>query len=405
MSGSTNQVLVPFHQNDAHDHRENPLLKQINQSLKIEKADGNTSGSSLQSATRAQTWQVIVYMLTFFFMMIGHEVALEAASTNFSHLNSLASAVTLFQFGFCFFLPFISSKGEVCKTFPKTWRQTLPYIKLSILVFGATGLATESLKYVAYPTKVVFKSAKLIPTMIVSTIMNRSNKNYKSKYGFFDYFAALLLCIGAAGYSVNSNNDSTLDGGKEENQASEEEFKSASIYGISLLIISICCDAVVPNIQQKLMAAPTQYNGHYQLLPTSKTHDTDEETYKKEACGLSAQAVMVNTNAIGFAFILFCMILSGHFRDTISIAMVDPRLFLYLTCVGLGLSTAVLAYTKLINASGSVVAVAVSTLRKVATVLLSYALFPKPLLQIHLYSGFLVLIGVLIGTFCRKKNK
>ena len=49
-------------------------------------------------------------------------------------------------------------------------RDFTPYIRLSLAVFGATALATHSLHYVSYPTKVVFKAAKLIPTMIVSTM-------------------------------------------------------------------------------------------------------------------------------------------------------------------------------------------------------------------------------------------
>ena len=336
--------------------------------------------------------QIIYYMLTFFFMMVGHEVALEAASTSFHQLDSLASAVTLFQFGFCFLLPLVTSTSEVMRTFPKTWKATLPYVQLSILVFGATGLATQSLKYVSYPTKVVFKSAKLIPTMILSTFVTRSSH---SKYGLLDYAGALFLCLGAAGYSYNSGSSS---GGSEENHT--------SMYGISLLVISIICDALLPNLQQNLMTTHNQ--NHFLLLPSTVNNQERESSKKQDGGvvvpGLSAQAVMVNTNAVGFGSILIYMLLSGSLVDAISTSITNPMLLFYLTCVGVGLSVAVLAYTKLIHASGSVVAVAVSTLRKVATVLLSYMLFPKPILQIHVFSGILVLTGVLIGTFCRKKQ-
>ena len=331
---------------------------------------------------------VIVYMLIFFFMMIGHEVALEAASHNFHQLDSLASAVTLFQFGFCFLLPLITSTSEVMRTFPKTWKATIPYVQLSILVFGATGLATQSLKYVSYPTKVVFKSAKLIPTMILSTFVTSTHSSGHSKYGFLDYLGALFLCLGAAGYSYNSS------------RGSEEE-RHTSIYGISLLVISIICDSLLPNLQQNLMA--THNENHFLLLPSTMKKESNDNDGGIIVPGLSAQAVMVNTNAVGFGSILIYMLLSGSLVDAISTSITHPMLLFYLTCVGVGLSLAVLAYTKLIHASGSVVAVAVSTLRKVATVLLSYMLFPKPILQIHVFSGMLVLVGVLIGTFCRKK--
>jgi len=345
---------------------------------------------------KQQKLQVVSCVLIFFFMMIGHELALEAVFSSFHNLDSLASTVTLFQFGFCFLFPLCISNEKVYETFPKSLDQALPYVRLSILVFGATGLATQSLKYVSYPTKVVFKSAKLIPTMMVSAIINPNNK--KSKYGPMDYFAATLLCLGAAGYSYNSG------GGSEE---------KSTLYGIILLTVSIVCDAIVPNLQQKLMSIPSS---SYLSRKANKTHlipivistkgdDSNDydgnESSKNENIGLSAHAVMVNTNAAGFALLLLYMLLSGSLVDVISTAVVDPRLFLYLICIGLGLSTAVLAYTKLINASGSVVTVAVSTLRKCTTVLLSYLLFPKPLLQIHVFSGILVLIGVMVGTFCK----
>ena len=338
-------------------------------------------------------------------MMIGHELALEAASSSFHHLDSLASAVTLFQFGFCFLLPLLTSTKEVCRTFPKSWKATLPYVQLSLLVFGATGLATQSLKYVSYPTKVVFKSAKLIPTMIVSTLIFRGT-NKKSKYGLLDYLAAFLLCVGAAGYSYNSG------------RGTADEDKQTSVYGIGLLITSILCDAMVPNLQEKLMSS--HFSNQWLLLPMSYNQSNESKPLVNTntdggsgnvggdnivSSGLSAQAVMVNTNAVGFGTIFIYMLLSGSLIESISTAMIHPKLFFYLVCVGVGLSTAVLAYTKLIQASGSVVAVAVSTLRKVATVFLSYILFPKPISSLHVFSGMFVLAGLLIGTFCRRRGR
>lgn len=144
--------------------------------------------------------EIVSYMAAFFFSMIAMEIALETVSREFSFMDSLAGAVTLFQFGFCFLLPLVISRGRVIQTFPKSFVEVKPYLLLSFLVFGATGLATRSLVYVSYPTKVVFKSAKLIPTMIVSVFL----KNAKP-YSSWDYLSAALICLGAAGYSYNSS--------------------------------------------------------------------------------------------------------------------------------------------------------------------------------------------------------
>mmetsp|Transcript_29709 Transcript_29709/g.45451 ORF Transcript_29709/g.45451 Transcript_29709/m.45451 type:complete len:373 (-) Transcript_29709:79-1197(-) len=357
------------------------LLSDAEFSSKDEANDTKSREKPTMKLLALQKNPAIIFILVFFLAMIGHEIALEAASTSFSQLDSLAAAVTLFQFGFCFILPFVTSRGAVMRTFPRSLREAVPYIKLSLLVFGATGLATESLKYVSYPTKVVFKSTKLIPTMVVATVFTPDKT-----FSFVDYLSAFLLCCGAGGYSYESGGTSKGAGLK------------TSYYGIILLTISIICDAVVPNLQQQLMCTPQKSSkgegNSTSILPF--THSS--------ACGLSAQAVMVNVNAVGFLIILLGMLLSGSLVDAVKTSLVDPRLLLYLTCIGLGLSTAVLAYTKLIKSSGPVVAVAVSTLRKVATIMLSYAIFPKPILRIHVISGCLVLLGVVLSTFWKTKN-
>jgi adenosine 3'-phospho 5'-phosphosulfate transporter B3 len=301
--------------------------------------------------------QVISYMLVFFAAMVGHELALEAATTEFSFVDSIAYSVTLFQFGFCLLLPLLVTQGNALKRFPRSPREALPYVKLSLVVFGATALASQSLKWVTYPTKVVFKSTKLIPTMMVATIMQGK------RYGWLDYLAALLLCVGAAGYAM----DSSVSHGPVNN----------AVPGLVLLIISILCDALVPNLQQQFMTPPD---------------------------ALSATELMVNVNAVGFSGLLVYMLAMGQLMEGIRTCLEFPRLMVYLTLVGLGLSTAVLAYTRLIQTSGSVAAVAVATLRKVATIVLSYIVFPKPLLAMHIAAGLAVLAGVLLSTVKKCEN-
>jgi len=335
-------------------------------------ADHTSPSSSKISTSHSQEWQTLSYIIIFFMAMIAHEIALEAVSKSFPDLDTLAESITLFQFGFSFFLPFLISRHTVYQTFPRSIKQVTPYVGLSILVFGATYLATKSLKYVSFPTKVVFKSAKLIPTMIVSAVVHRGKSN--QKYGGLDYIAALFVCVGAAGYGYKSGSAS-------------DDMNRTSWYGIFLLTISIVCDALLPNVQEKLMMrSTTDSNG-------------SKENSKQQ--GLSAAAVMVNTNAVGFGALLIYMILSGSLMTSIATTLTDPYLVLYLLCVGLCLSTAVLAYTKLVKTQGSVVAVAISTFRKIVSVMLSYVIFPKPLTRIHIFSGLLVLVGVGLSRFAQ----
>jgi len=374
-------------------------------------------------------------------------------------------------------------------------------MKLSAVVYGATACATKSLQYegVTYVTKVVFKSAKLIPTMIVGVILDaRAEKAgrivQRREYGIWQYTSAFLLCLGAAGFCMSPND---LAGVKEEKQedvdydnrnemAGEEgnlweggiweeteEFIKGQInlnghwIGISLLALSVVCDALVPNLQQQLMhgiggsSAPSlprknseEDNQDIEMralvkqrggnLPSSRrnngasntnhtggltppsspifntnTNSIDEEMIETKSLikqpssprhhhhhksaahdtggGLSPMALMVNINSIGFTLLLVSTIFRSAFLPIVSFIAAHPHfLALHLT-VGMGLGTAVLAYMQLIKRSGPAVAVAVATLRKVVTVVLSYIIFPKPMTGMHAISVALVGGGLLVG--------
>ena len=147
--------------------------------------------------------KLIIYILTFMLSMIGFELILEQANSEFHDVDSFAAVSTLFQFGICSILPLLLSVGNVIKTFPRNKNDLLKYIQLSIIVYGATFQATRSIKYVRYPTKVVFKSAKLIPTMIVSTIINKGEGNKFS----FNYDSGDKPKKKSIGSEINDDNN------------------------------------------------------------------------------------------------------------------------------------------------------------------------------------------------------
>eukprot|EP00977_Amphora_coffeiformis_P002694 scaffold516_cov175-Amphora_coffeaeformis.AAC.33 len=333
------------------------------------------------------------------------ELALEGANNAFPDLEALPYAVTLFQFGFCFLLPLVTSGGASLDSFPRTLHGAIPYISLSCVVFGSTCFASIAVRYVSYPTKVVLKSAKLIPTMVVATVLQRG-----SQYSLWDYTAASLLCAGAAGYSWGSG---TPRGNEDQ-----------SWWGITLLLVSVCCDAFTPNIQQRLMAPPAV---GVAALPTTMVHNHTTSTPPKYppsfllswcgkfptlflpphggGMGLSASALMTNANGIGCMGLLMFMALNGSLTEAMVATCLHPLLLGYLVLIGVSLATAVLCYTRLIQQAGSVVAVAVATLRKVATIVLSYVVYPKVLSQSHALSALLVVGGILMSSYARQRNK
>ena len=385
------------------------------------------------SSSSSSSSSVYASALGFFLSMVGMELALEGANDAFPDLVALPYAVTLFQFGCCFALPIVLSGGKSLETFPGNLAGALPYVSLSTVVFGGTFLGTLSVRYVSYPTKVVFKSAKLIPTMIVASVWNSGGGGGTSnRYGWMEYLSAGLVCAGAAGYGLDTGSGTGGPVG----------LTSASSVGIMCLLASIFCDAFTPNLQQKLMAPPAQQQHHKQqqqqqqqptttaatttegpgLLPTTASNTTATASYdkrKKQHCcgvvtgyllpatgmGLSARELMTNANGVGFFGLVIGMAWNGTLWEAIRTAVRHPVLLAYLLAVGGTLSVAVLCYTRLIREAGSVVAVAVATLRKVATVVLSYVVYPKPLSGRHVVSGMVVLAGILLSNHSKQRRQ
>jgi len=362
-----------------------------------------------------------------------HQLALESLSTTYQSFPHLSTSITLFQFGFCVLLPLTISTctgGDAIKSFPRTFKQIWIYIKLSAIVYGATACATMSLGYdgVTYVTKVVFKSAKLIPTMIVGVILDRRANRVGKKYTAYEYASAVLLCIGAIGFCISPTDLKDNDNSQENTEDATEDVTLGSHWiGISLLTTSVVCDALVPNIQQQLMKGTTVRRVRPQSLSSNKdsdVEDCDEEIEKEmknlididdhaanqkqketKSEGISSQALLVNTNSIGFTLLVLSTILVNRsFLSIISFLITKPQFLILHVSVGMGLGTAVLAYTELIRRSGPAVAVAVATLRKVVTILLSYIIFPKPMTGLHAISAGLVVSGLGLSYYGRGRK-
>jgi len=341
---------------------------------------------------------VIKCIVLYFFSMIGEELALEAVTAEFSHLDSLASAVTMVSFGWCLVLPAIMTKGKALSKFPRSFQQLVPYVYLSVVIAAGTGLATHAVKYVSYPTKIVFKSGKLIPTMVFATIIHRKI------YGPREYAAAIMLCCGAAGYSYASSGSAS----SASATANNDNWK-----GILLLVTSVISDAAAPNLQKRFMTPPAKGPNpstavSKDALPLSSSsgsngssgspskHSTSESS--DQQAGLTASELMINVNSVGFFVLLVYMAVVGDLTPTVNASVRNPLLFWYLTAVGMCLASAVWNYTSIIRSSGSVIAVGVATLRKVVTFVLSFIVFPKPITYVHVLSGLLVLAGITLSS-------
>ena len=163
---------------------------------------------------------------------------------------------------------------------------------------------------------------------------------------------------------------------EDAQELSDGQVKGGHWIGISLLALSVFCDALVPNFQHQLMhgigSAPSISNRRNikedelemeSLSDKAAAVERDSPTKQIHVVhtGLSSQSLMVNTNSIGFFLLLLSTMIRFSFLPILSFALANPQFILLNLTVGIGLGTAVFSYTELIRWSGPAFAVAVAT--------------------------------------------
>jgi len=303
----------------------------------------NDSGST--------TWlSVLPLALGFFLAQVMQELAMEGLFTHFDGLQDsevLTLAATFAQFVGCIIVPMIAegAGGKSIKSLAEedhealssvsALQRWLPFIGLTVLVMTTNMLGTQSVRYVQYPIKVVFKSTKLIPTMLISTAMGNARK-----WSILDYSAALLLCGSAAVFAMSASSP--------KSGAALLGIGQATV-GIAMLLVAVCTDALVPNCQQW-------------VLRVRKNR---------------AEEVMIRVNMLGALGTVLAVVLTGNSAVLVRFLTANPHSLTYLAAIGALLGCGVFCYTLVIQRAGSVAAVAVATCRKVATLVFSFFFFPQ----------------------------
>ncbi|CAE7242045.1 UTR2 [Symbiodinium necroappetens] len=278
-------------------------------------------------------------------------VAFEALNEMLVTLPNVPHSVTLWsvaaQFGLCTVAP-MTRAPRALFTKSSWW----PFVTVSCMVFLSNGLSQYSTHHVEFTVKIVAKASKLLPTMLISGLLGNS-----SHFQALDYAAALLLCAGTALFSYG--------GGRAPNAASSWQV----VVGMLALALSCIFDGLVPNLQQKIMRT-----------------------------GITSTELMIRTNAVGSLAGVAGIVLSRDVMSMVAYAGQQPELWWLIPSIGLSLAGSVLCYTDLVAHAGSVAAVGVATLRKSASLLLSYFLFPgKPFSTLSGLGLLVLTLGLLLA--------
>eukprot|EP00761_Pharyngomonas_kirbyi_P012271 gb/GECH01012298.1/.p1 GENE.gb/GECH01012298.1/~~gb/GECH01012298.1/.p1 ORF type:complete len:328 (+),score=43.76 gb/GECH01012298.1/:1-984(+) len=227
---------------------------------------------------------------------------------------------------------------------------------LLVGIFSVTTMAltNTSLRFVNYPTQVLFKSCKLLPVMIGGMFITGRKYNWKQ------YTSALMLVGGLVCLSYANSTSSLLFDPR----------------GVLCLLGALTADAFVGNLQEKVL---------------------------KEA-NASPLELIFFAHSVGVIYLTVVCIISGEAYPAVKFCFENPSaLGLLVLYSSLGF-VGVMFFMAMMKRFGAFAAVTTTSCRKVVTLLLSFVVFPKPVTPMFGLAVGLVFSGVAVNIFSKHSD-
>jgi adenosine 3'-phospho 5'-phosphosulfate transporter B3 len=228
------------------------------------------------------------------------------------------------------------------------------YPLLTGLLMASSSLSNLALNYINFPTKVVFRSCKLIPTMVIASFVHR--KVFTS----VEYVFALCVSMGLVLFAA----------------ADWDLAPSFNPIGLAFVSLSVCADAGLPNAQERLFRM-----------------------------GSSRLEVTFFTNIFTLIAMTVTTLLSGDLLGLWAFAQTNQTLCLYMSVYTVIAYIAISIHMNVVKRFGGVAAVVLATGRKGMTLILSFVLFPKPFSWFYVAGAVLVLGGLLLSSLMKIYSK
>jgi solute carrier family 35 (adenosine 3'-phospho 5'-phosphosulfate transporter), member B3 len=219
---------------------------------------------------------------------------------------------------------------------------------------ASSALSNLALNFINFPTKVVFRSCKLIPTMVVASVIHR--KVFTSK----EYSCAVAICTGLVLFAA----------------ADWQLSPSFHPVGLTLVSLSVCADAILPNAQERLFRM-----------------------------GSSRLEVTFFTNIFTLMVMTGTTLISGDFFGIIQFARKTPILRVYMCVYTFIAYIAISVHMTVVKRYGGVTAVLVATVRKALTLVLSFIVFPKKFSWLYVIGAGLVLGGLTVSSLAKMADR
>ncbi|CAJ0580349.1 unnamed protein product, partial [Mesorhabditis spiculigera] len=212
----------------------------------------------------------------------------------------------------------------------------------------------EALKYVSFPTQMIFKCSKVVVTMLMGTIVRRT------RYTLFEYICGGLIAVGASLFLISSGPGSGKTG--------------TTISGIILMLGYIVVDAFTTNWQKKLFDTRPKVSKYQMMVGVN--------------C-FSTILCFVSLLEQGTLFIStrYALTHTGFIRDVLLLSLSGAlgQLYIYST----------------IARFGPICFAIILTIRQIGSIILSSIYYHHPL-TIYAICGLIIVFGAMFADIFRK---
>ena len=226
------------------------------------------------------------------------------------------------------------------------------YFMLCFCLLISSAMSNIALSYINYPTKVVFRSCKLIPTMIIAVLYN-GKKVHNFEFVFGSVISLGMVLFAAADFQV---------------------YPKFDFIGIILVSISVIADAFLPNFQERVFD-----HGSSRI----------EVTYFTNILCLTAMTVTFTA--------------SGDLQEGFGYALANPTVIILMTIYTFLAYIAITFHMTLVKEFGGIITVLVGNTRKAITIVISFWLFPKPGSILYIFGGIMVFGSLVANAFMKEK--
>ena len=233
------------------------------------------------------------------------------------------------------------------------------HLAVAVAMTASRGLTNVSLQYLNYPTQVIFKSMKLL------TVMAGSLCFLNAHFSASEYVSAVCLVASAVMFSY---------GDYAISHPAAAASAAATVLDTDELAVA---DAGLVDASTELAAS--LHVGVVIVLASlvaDAFHATTQDTLMR-GLGASTLETMLFTNLFSSLLAFAVVVLTGELSPALAYCLAHPAAYPLFILRAVIIYLGVLCFLLLIQSNGVVVATAVTTVRKILSIALSFVMFPK----------------------------